>query len=249
MKVDVKAKSRRATARPRSGDSPSDPKGKTEAMARLALDPAVAGAVVVQDFTKCFGEQDISALIQALNTSIASAQGGDLSQAEAMLYAQANALQGIFMGLAHRASQQGYLRQWEALMRVALKAQNQCRMTLETLAALKNPAPMVIAKQANITTGPQQVNNGLIPTENQPSPSKLLEPQNGQWLDPRTTIASGNAHPVVEAVGTLQRPPDCDWQGRGESKCLQGRNTSGDATFAGQGQPITAESVGDTQKA
>ena len=112
MKVDVKAKSRKAGAGPRSGDSPSDPKGKTEAMARLALDPAVAGAVVIQEFTKCFGEQDISALIQALNTSIASAQGGDLSQAEAMLYAQANALQGIFMGLAHRASQQGYLKQW-----------------------------------------------------------------------------------------------------------------------------------------
>jgi hypothetical protein len=203
MKVDQKAKSRKADAEPATSDSPTDPKGKTEAMARLALDPAVAGAVVVQEFTKCFGEQDISALIQALNTSIASAQGGNLSQAEAMLCAQANALQGIFMGLAHRASQQGYLKQWEAVLRMALKAQNQCRMTLETLAMLKNPAPTVIAKQANITTGPQQVNNGLIPTENQPAPSKLLEPQNGQWLDPRTTCTAGGSHPVLETVGTL----------------------------------------------
>ena len=203
MKVDPKAKSRKADAEPATSDSPTDPKGKTEAMARLALDPAVAGAVVVQEFTKCFGEQDISALIQALNTSIASAQGGDLSQAESMLYAQANALQGIFMGLAHRASQQGYLKQWEAVLRMALKAQNQCRMTLETLAMLKNPAPTVIAKQANITTGPQQVNNGLTPTENQPAPSKLLEPQNGQWLDPRTTCAAGGSHQVLETVGTL----------------------------------------------
>lgn len=172
-------------------------------MANLALDPAVAGAVVVQEFTKCFGEQDISALIQALNTTITSAQGGDLSQAEAMLCAQANALQGIFMGLAHRASQQGYLKQWEAFLRMALKAQNQCRMTLETLAMLKNPAPTVIAKQANITTGPQQVNNGFITTENQPTPSKLLEPQNGQWLDPRATSTTGGSHPVLETVGTL----------------------------------------------
>jgi hypothetical protein len=141
-------------------------------------------------------------LIQALNTSIDSAKGGDLSQAEAMLYAQANALQGIFMGLAHRACQQGYLKQWEAVLRMAFRAQNQCRMTLETLAALKNPAPMVIAKQANITTGPQQVNNGLIPTENQPSPNKLLEPQNGQWMDPRASSAASGTNPVVEAVGT-----------------------------------------------
>ena len=193
-------------AKPRAALEENDVKNqgsRAHDMANLALDPAVAGAVVVQEFTKCFGEQDISALIQALNTSIANAQGGDLSKAEAMLYAQANALQGIFMGLAHRASQQGHLKQWEAVLRMALKAQNQCRMTLETLAMLKNPTPTVIAKQANITTGPQQVNNGLIPTENQPAPNKLLEPQNGQWLDPRATSTTGNAHPVVETVGTL----------------------------------------------
>jgi hypothetical protein len=44
-------------------------------------------------------------------------------------------------------------------MRVALKAQNQCRMTLETLATVTNPR-VVYAKQANIANGPQQVNNG-----------------------------------------------------------------------------------------
>jgi hypothetical protein len=203
MRVDLKAKSRKADAGPATSDSSADPKGKTEAMARLAIDPAVAGAVVIQEFTKCFGEQDLSALIQALNTSIDSAKGGDLSQAEAMLYGQANALQGIFMGLAHRASQQGYLKQWEAVLRMALKAQNQCRMTLETLAMLKNPTPTVIARQANITTGPQQVNNGLIPTENQPAPNKLLEPQNGQWMDPRATSTTGGTHPFMETVGTL----------------------------------------------
>ena len=44
-------------------------------------------------------------------------------------------------------------------MRLALKAQAQCRATIETLAAMKNP-PVVIARQANISNGPQQVNNG-----------------------------------------------------------------------------------------
>jgi len=203
MKVDRSERRSKALAKPATGNPSADLKGKSEAMARLALDPAVAGAVVIQEFTKCFGEQDLSALIHALNTSIDSAKGGDLSQAEAMLYAQANALQGIFMGLAHRASQQGYLKQWEAVLRMAFRAQNQCRMTLETLAALKNPAPMVIAKQANITTGPQQVNNGLIPTENQPSPNKLLEPQNGQWMDPRAPSTASGTYQVLETVGTL----------------------------------------------
>ena len=88
-------------------------------------------------------------------------------------------------------------------MRVALKAQNQCRMTLETLAALKNPAPTVIAKQANITTGPQQVNNALSALEKQLMPNELLEAQNGQRMDPRAPSKAGSTHPVVEAVGTL----------------------------------------------
>jgi hypothetical protein len=42
-------------------------------------------------------------------------------------------------------------------MRMALKAQSQCRQTLETLATIKNP-PVVFARQANIAQGPQQVN-------------------------------------------------------------------------------------------
>ena len=47
-------------------------------------------------------------------------------------------------------------------MRMALKAQSQCRATLETLATIKNP-PAVFARQANIAQGPQQVNNGMMP--------------------------------------------------------------------------------------
>ena len=43
---------------------------------------------------------------------------------------------------------------------MALKAQDQSRRTLETLAQMKKPA-VVIAQQANITQGPQQVNNNL----------------------------------------------------------------------------------------
>ena len=47
-----------------------------------------------------------------------------------------------------------YLLATETYLRLALKAQSQCRATLETLAAIKNP-PVIFAKQANVTTGPQ----------------------------------------------------------------------------------------------
>lgn len=40
-----------------------------------------------------------------------------------MLLDQARALQAIFVNLARRANKQKYLRQWEAYIRAALKAQ------------------------------------------------------------------------------------------------------------------------------
>jgi hypothetical protein len=95
---------------------------------------------------------------------------------------------------------------------MALKAQNQCRMTLETLAAIKNP-PMVFAKQANINqgNGNQQVNNGM------PAPAsrtekiinqqnELLEEQHGgETLDTRTTGATIHENPAMAAVETVHR--------------------------------------------
>jgi hypothetical protein len=66
---------------------------------------------------------------------------------------------------------------------MAMKAQNQCRMTLETLSAIKNP-PVIYARQANIATGLQQVNNGLASpshaSETQIPLNKLLETSNGR---------------------------------------------------------------------
>lgn len=92
-------------------------------------------------------------------------------------------------------------------MRIALKAQNQSRMTLETLAAIKNP-PVVFAKQANINqgNGNQQVNNGTPApdaraekTINQPN--ELLEVQHGgETLDTRTAGAASGKDKAMAAV-------------------------------------------------
>ena len=176
---------------------------KKKAVAAIAIQPSVNSAALIQDFSRDFGEVDLNAVIGELDRSVNLLNSGDCSQVEAMLLSQAFALQSIFTGVAHRASTQKHLQHWESMMRVALKAQSQCRATLESLAMLKNPAPRVIAQQANFTTGPQQVVNGSIRTENQPAPNKLLEPQNDQWMGPRTTSATGASHPVLEALGAL----------------------------------------------
>jgi hypothetical protein len=76
------------------------------------------------------------------------------------LLCQAHTLDLLFNELAQKAKHQSYIPSFETFLRLALKAQNQCRMTIETLSNIKNP-PVVFAKQANISGGHQQINNGV----------------------------------------------------------------------------------------
>ena len=65
--------------------------------------------------------------------------------AEALLTGQAMTLNTIFTHLANVAANTEYLDKLDRYLRLALKAQGQCRATLETLAAIKNP-PVVFAR-------------------------------------------------------------------------------------------------------
>jgi len=93
-------------------------------------------------------------------------------------------LQSLFAGLTERAMNQNPLPNLESFMRLAFKAQNQYRATLEMLAGIKNP-PVVIARQANINqgSGNQQVNYGT-PVPIQPvhiqSPSRVRKNESRQ---------------------------------------------------------------------
>lgn len=188
---------------------------KAGALAKMALRPSVNAAAVVVTYTKPLGEQDMGALVASLSAGMDDLWAGDMKRAEAMLYGQAHALQAIFMNLARRASSQEYLKQWEAYLRMAMKAQNQCRMTLETLATIKNP-PVMFARQANINNGgQQQVNNGSAPSTTRAGAhaakaatekTELLEASDGQGLDTGATGAAGGADPHMETVGALHRP-------------------------------------------
>ena len=81
-----------------------------------------------------------------------------------MLVAQAVTLNAIFTELGRRAALNmgEYPDATDRYMRLGLRAQSKCRATLETLAEMKNP-PVVLARQANTSNGPQQVNNGPAP--------------------------------------------------------------------------------------
>ena len=112
------------------------------------------------DYNKNFGELSINTLVDDLVKQCELSNKGDLSRAESLLTAQAHTLDAIFHNLARREQRVEYLNQLDTNLRLALKAQSQCRATLETLAAIKNPQPVAFVRQANISHGPQQVNNG-----------------------------------------------------------------------------------------
>lgn len=85
-------------------------------------------------------------------------------------------------------------------MRLALRAQNQARMTLETLSNIKNP-PVIYAKQANIAHGPQQVNNGPHAAQNPNEQNKVLSVNHGETLDTSRESQAIGSNPEMAALG------------------------------------------------
>lgn len=190
------------------GDSEKDTKAN---YAKLAISPELAAYRVMNavDGKDPIGKElDVPSLVECLRAQAGAVNGGDLSQAEAMLMNQATALQNLFAKLTESAMNQTNLEHFKAMFQIALRSQSQCRQTLEALSAIKNP-PVVYAKQANVTTGPQQVNNGVpAPSymrETRNQPNKLLEADHGEWMDTRTAGKAINADPAMETVGAIHR--------------------------------------------
>jgi hypothetical protein len=181
--------------------------------ARTSLMPTVQAALTLMDYNKDFGEMSINVLVTDLGKQCELASKGDLARTETLLMAQAHTLDAIFHKLARKATDVEYLNRLDANLRLALKAQSQCRATLETLAAIKNPQPMAFVRQANIAHGPQQVNNAGTAQasragnpENQPN--KVLEHQHGERLDFGAPGAAGGADSHLAAVGENDRTED-----------------------------------------
>jgi hypothetical protein len=169
-----------ATSKPtgKQAAPPRDPKvlslpaKQGEAMpqvkARAATKASVNAALVVNAFQgNIMGKDvDIGELVTEMQTKFKDVKDGDLSTLEAMLVGQATALQSMFTSLAMRAASQEQLKQYQMFMTLALKAQAQSRATISALVDLKYPKQAAtFVKQANMTTGPQQVNNGAIPNQ------------------------------------------------------------------------------------
>jgi hypothetical protein len=186
-------------------------KSQEESFARYAINPAFNNMVTVKTFAKQTWDPDqlhLTELAAALDEQAKAAKAGDLSQGEGMLMVQAHTLDAIFNNLAQRAATAQVMPQLESYMRLALKAQSQCRATLESLANIKNP-PIVYARQANVTTGPQQINNGTAaPTrarENEIEPTQLSGDTHELLPDTRTSGDASRVNPALETLGEIER--------------------------------------------
>ena len=125
----------------------------------LVTSPTIQSAVAIKEWGQFAGDVELPKLVEDLRTRVESVQSGDMQPIEAMLYGQAMTLETIFTSLAMRTTSQTGLKQFQTFMSLALKAQAQCRATLEALAEIKNPRAVAFVKQANISGGHQQVNN------------------------------------------------------------------------------------------
>jgi len=219
-------RSKKGKAAPAAPPAPTtDPKnalratrqeGKTvERMeAELAQSPIHANASTARVFSRgTFGDSGITEMSEVLRDKAAKVNAGDLADMETLLVAQATALDSIFTELARRAALNmgEYINAADTYMRLALKAQSQCRATVEALAEIKNPRPVAFVKQANIANGPQQVNNGTPAAEpcahgktaNQSN--ELSEASRELLPDTRASTLESRANQEVETVGAVNR--------------------------------------------
>lgn len=202
----------------------SDPveKAKAEAIATFALKSSVNSAAVVEKFAaNLFPGLELGTLQQELSACLRKVAGGNMAQAETMLMGQAIALQSIFLNMARRVPGQEYVSGMQNFLGMALKAQNQCRMTLETLNELKNPRQVAFVRtdQTNIAQN-QQVNNRRTSRTRQKSkkrPNKLLEQSDGNRLDSAAAPVTELDDPAMAALEKIDGADNAGRQGNRRS--------------------------------
>jgi hypothetical protein len=176
----------------------------------------VSNAGLIKLFHSNGKELDLDACVRTLKATAKKVSNGDNSDLEGILSAQVMALNSVFANLATSANNTNHLQQLETFMRLALKAQNQCRATIDTLVQIKNPRHTVITKQANISTGPQQVNNTLnqitepetkISKNSESGKNQLLSHEQAErpYMDARAASQTSGDYPAMATLGKVNR--------------------------------------------
>lgn len=216
MTTKLKVQQKKSIEKPRDKNTlaikADERKSKDRLYAEIGLSTNTLNAVTARNFTKgVIGEIDLTESLLVMDEKISKVNAGDLTELEATLTAQVTSLDTMFNAMAGRAymNMGEHLHASESYMRLALKAQAQCARTIEVLAAMKNP-PVVFAKQANISNGNQQVNNGSLPSSAPTHAGKtinqsneLLEVDHGKkTMDIGTTQTTSRKNKAMATLAT-----------------------------------------------
>lgn len=197
-------------------------KSREAVLADIGTDPSLPSAFVVRDFSAGIANLSLTEVCRSLRDRAEIVRSGKLSDLEEMLGGQAVALNSMFSELARRAAMNlgTHIEVAEIYLKLAFRAQSQCRATIEALAEIKNP-PLVFAKQANIAQGPQQVNNyqdSACAEKTENPQNELMEHDHGERLDTRTKAAAFRSNQKVATVETVNRATNKERKGCGKSK-------------------------------
>jgi aldehyde:ferredoxin oxidoreductase len=194
----------------------------------------LSNAATLRAFTTAdLGDVDLVEAGLALKAQAAATNRGDLSAGTTLLSAQATTLNAIFADLARKAASciGQNLEMADRCLRLAFKAQAQCRATVETLALIKGP-PAVFARQANISHGTQQVNNvGLPPMttaragETEIPQNKLLRAGDVKRLDTGAQATTIAGNPTLATLGAFHGAEVGARQGDRRPKRRSGRDS------------------------
>jgi len=184
------------------------------------LRPTVQAAFTLKECGKLYGNVELSGLVDALSEQTRASSDCDLKQAGSMLTPQAHVLDALFNSLTRIAMNAEHLETVDRYLKLALRAQSQCRATWEAISAIQNPPLVSYVAQANIA-GNQQVNNASAEPEvtsraheKTNLKNKLLEKNDDERMDFGETSSPGQAHPAMATVEEIDRPEDLDGQGR-----------------------------------
>ena len=177
---------------------------QSQELAKLTT-TSVLSAITLKQYSSVGDTVEMPDLVDEMRKAGDEVVNGNLGRVERMLANQAITVDAIFNNMAQRSHSQEIFKGVKVLMRLALKAQAQAqaRSTAEALALLKNPQPYI--RQANMTTGPQQINNRSVAQSPagkiQSEQNKLLEADHGNYMDTRAQGTASRVNQTVEAVG------------------------------------------------
>ena len=171
-----------------------------EKLASLGLAPEFKAAVTAHAYAPLIGEQSLGMVFQRIGELSTRSVKDNSKDLEYMLTSQAIALDSIFNRLAveAQASIGKHPKVVDTYLRLALKAQSQCRATTEALAVLKSPRQYI--NQTNVA-GAMQIN---------------IERENAH-VDRRAQSQDAASDSKVEAMGEIYGRQDP----RGESGLQQ----------------------------